>query len=276
MDDTTDRKQASPKVKKWVTVGVVLALVGGLTAYSLARQPDSDSAGGAEKAAQTESQFLIRIDDETVTDTEIAGLLNQGVDRAIVIDRYINKVIAARLGESKYSEQAKATLQAAKREVLANMYTVRRMQELRAAIKEEEVKSFYTENIRDENFTRWKLAYYLTPDPADIQGTLAKMKAGDKDALQQLRPLAEEGDGYLAAQLLPYNLGRVVAPLKKGDFTDILPIRNGYMTVLVEDVKKQEKPTLEKVRAEIIEVLATRRFNEELEKARRKANIEIS
>ena len=210
-----------------------------------------------------------------ITEMEVSGLMQSGIDRAIVIDRYINKVVAAERGKEMYAEEATAALRAAEREVLSTLYTTRRMQALRSAVSDEEVKAYYDANVLDQNFQQWKVSYYLSNDENDVQQTLGKLKSGDKQALEQLKPLVEQGDGYANAANLPYNLGRVVLKMKKGEFSEVLRLRNGLLVLKVDDMKQLQKPTLEQLKEEIVQAIALEKFNTELEDARRKAKVEL-
>lgn len=211
----------------------------------------------------------------TITEMELGGLLQAGVDKAIVVDRYINKVVAAEKGREMYVEEAKAALRAAEREVLSTLYTTKRMEELRKAVTDAEVKAYYDANVLDDNFKQWKVSYYLSTDPRDVQQTLERLKKGEKEAADQLKPLIEQGDGFAVAQALPYNLGRVVSRMKKGEFSDVLQLRNGLLVLKVEDMKQLKKPSVEELKQDIVQALALEKFNAELEQARRQAKVEL-
>lgn len=259
-----------------------LALVGLVAWAGMTVFGDTSSSGSsvspladANAASKGSDMVLASIDGMKVTEMEVGGLLQSGVDKAIVIDRYINKVIAAELGRKMYAAEAQATLQAAEREVLSTLYTTRRMEDLRKGVSDEQVKTYYDANVLDQNFQLWKVSYYLSADAADVQKTLASLKKGDKDAEEQLKPLIEQGDGFAAASALPYNLGRVVSKMKKGEYSEVLQLRNGLLILKVEDSKKIDKPTMEDLKQDIIQALAMQKFNEELEQARRKAKVEL-
>jgi peptidyl-prolyl cis-trans isomerase C len=272
--------------KKEVRTKIVMGTAGvalvGLVAWAgLTVFGGSGSSAGVSPVANANAAnkgsdlVLASIDGMKVTEMEVGGLLQQGVDKAIVIDRYINKVIAAELGRKMYAEEAQATLQAAEREVLSTLYTTRRMEDLRKGISDEEVKTYYDTNVLDQNFQLWKVSYYLSTDAADVQKTLASLKKGDKDAEEQLKPLVEQGDGFAAAAALPYNLGRVVSKMKKGEYSEVLQLRNGLLILKVDDSKKIDKPTLADLKQDIVQALAMQKFNDELEQARRKAKVEL-
>lgn len=149
------------------------------------------------------------------------------------------------------------------------------MEELRNAVTDEQVTAFYTQNILDQNFQQWKVSYYLSASEDDASKVLASLKKGDKEALDQLKPLVEQGDGYAAAVAIPYGLGRVVSKMKKGEFSEVLRLRNGLLVLRIDDMKQLTKPTQEELKQEIIQALALEKFNQELEQARRQAKVEL-
>ncbi|MEH6999362.1 MAG: peptidylprolyl isomerase [Limnobacter sp.] len=280
----SDNKVGMPFAKQKLTLGVAaLGLVGlvswaGWTAFQGPSNPSVSPVASAFAAGDSSGQSdrqVASINGMKITEMELGGMLQSGVDRAIVIDRYINKVVAAERGREMYVEEAKAALRAAEREVLSTLYTTKRMEELRKAVSDDDVKAYYDANVLDQNFQQWKVSYYLSNDQNDVQQTLDKLKKGDKDALDQLKPLVEQGDGYAVAQAMPYNLGRVVSKMKKGEFSEVLRLRNGLLVLKIEDSKQLKKPTLEELKQDIVQALALEKFNAELEQARRQAKVEL-
>ncbi|WP_394673462.1 peptidyl-prolyl cis-trans isomerase [Limnobacter sp.] len=281
----SDNKVGVPFAKQKVTLGVAALGMVGLVSWAgwTAFQGPSNtgvspvaSAFAAGTSANKSDREVASINGMKITEMELGGMLQSGVDRAIVIDRYINKVVAAERGREMYVEEAKAALRAAEREVLSTLYTTKRMEELRKAVSDDEVRAYYDANVLDQNFQQWKVSYYLSNDQNDVQQTLEKLKKGEKDALDQLKPLVEQGDGYAVAQALPYNLGRVVSKMKKGEFSEVLRLRNGLLVLKIEDSKQFKKPTMEELKQDIVQALALEKFNAELEQARRQAKVELS
>lgn len=278
-DDESVTEEGHGK-SKWVKILGLAFLAGGLAfggwkvfgGAGSSMNAHSTASNDASTSAQT---VVAKVNGLPVTESEIQGFLQTGVDRAVVVDRYINKVLAAERGRELYQKEAKAAIQAAEREVLATLYTSRRMQELREAVTEDQIKDYYTKNVLDENFKLWKVSYYLSGDANDLQNTLKSMKSGDSKALTQLKPLVEQGDGFAAATAMPYNLGRVVSKMKKGEFSEVLQLRNGLLVLRVDDVKQLDKPKLEAVKEEIRQALALQKFNEELEQTRKQAKVEL-
>lgn len=214
----SDNKVGMSFAKQKLTLSVAaLGLAGlvswaGWTAFQGPSSPSVSpvaSAFAADDSSGKSDREVASINGMKITEMELGVMLQSGVDRAIVIDRYINKVVAAERGREMYVEEAKAALRAAEREVLSTLYTTKRMEELRKAVSDDDVKAYYDANVLDQNFQQWKVSYYLSNDQKDVQQTLEKLKKGEKDALDQLKPLVEQGDGYAVAQALPYNLGRV-------------------------------------------------------------------
>ena len=280
----SETKVTVPFVKQKVTLGVAaVGMVGlvawaGWTAFAEPSSPSVSpvaSAFAAGDSSDKADRQVASINGKTVTEMELAGMLQSGVDRAIVIDRYINKVVAAERGRAMYAKEANAALRAAEREVLSTLYTTKRMEELRSAVSDDDVKAYYDANVLDENFQQWKVSYYLSNDENDVQQTLEKLKKGEKEALAQLKPLVEQGDGYAVAQALPYNLGRVVSKMKKNELSEVLRLRNGLLILKLEDSKQLKKPTLEELKQDIIQALALEKFNAELENARSQAQVEL-
>ena len=280
----SDNKLGIPFAKQKLTLSVAaLGLAGlvswaGWTAFQGPSSPSVSPVASAFAAGDSSGKSdreVASINGMKITEMELGIMLQSGVDRAIVIDRYINKVVAAERGREMYVEEAKAALRAAEREVLSTLYTTKRMEELRKAVSDDDVKAYYDANVLDQNFQQWKVSYYLSNDQKDVQQTLEKLKKGEKDALDQLKPLVEQGDGYAVAQALPYNLGRVVSKMKKGEFSEVLRLRNGLLVLKIEDSKQLKKPTVEELKQDIVQALALEKFNAELEQARRQAKVEL-
>ena len=263
------------KDKRKLILGAAGIGLSGLVVWSAMSVMSPVSTAVAAIEPDGSDVVLANINGQTVTEMEVTGLLQSGIDRAIVVDRYINKVIAAERGRDMYKQEAAAALRAAEREVLSTLYTTKRMEELRKSVSDEQVADFYSKNVLDQNFQQWKVSYYLSASEDDAVKVLASLKQGDKDALAQLKPLVEQGDGYAATAAIPYDLGRVVSKMKKGEFSEILRLRNGLLVLRIDDMKQLKKPALEEVKQEIIQALALEKFNLELEQARRQAKVEL-
>ena len=234
------------------------------------------STGQAHVMSPEPQKVVVKVDGEAVFQNEIEDLIQTGIDRAIVVDRMINKVIAAQKGKLAYPAETQLALKLAEREVLSTIYTTKRLQELRENVSEQDIAHYYSAQIKDENFKLWKVSYYLSQDPQDIQLTAEKLRNADPKALAQMLALTTENEGYLPAQALPYGLARVVNDMKKGEFSPVLNVRNGLMLVRLDDMRQGQKPSMEALRDQIREAIVLERFNRELEQARQEAKIELS
>ena len=63
--------------------------------------------------------------------------------------------------------------------------------------------------------------------------------------------------------------------MKKGEFSEVLRLRNGLLVLRIDDMRQLKKPTQEELKQEIIQALALEKFNQELEQARRQAKVEL-
>ncbi len=221
-------------------------------------------------------QIAALVNGEVISDTELQSGVSSGFDRAIVLDRYVNKVLSAQLGEKEYPDLAHEAKRAAYREVLSSLYTTRRMQAIRETITDEQIQVYYDQNVLPENYKEWRVKYYLSNDREDVIQTLDKMKKGDEAALSELELLVENSkDGYATLAEIPYGLGRVVSMLKPGEFSEVLSIRNGFIVIQLDQTRQLDVPTLDQLREQIVGILTTQQFNESLLQARRAAIIEL-
>lgn len=80
----------------------------------------------------------------------------------------------------------------------------------------------------------------------------------------------KDGNHFMSAAEVPYELGAAVKKLKAGDRLQSLMIREGALVMYVDDVKENPKPELPKVQAESKDLIVAERFNADI-KARRAA-----
>lgn len=273
----------SRRVKPAVITVLVLAALGGAAWWGMQRggigalvKPAEPSASAAAMNLALAKTVVATIDGKTVMEAELASLLATGADRAVAIDRYINKVLAAEAARSRYAEDARALSTAAEREVLANLYLQRRNQEILQSVTEEQVAEYYKANVRDEDYASFRLRYYLTRDQADAVNFRSLLDKADKGAQSRLSPLGNTGDGFLPFQGIPYGLGQVVRRAKPGEVIGPVTVRDGLLVLVLDDVRSGKKPEIGAVKNEIRALLADRQLTEELLGLRKKANIQLN
>ena len=210
-----------------------------------------------------------------ISEAEISGQTAQGIDRAVAIDRYVNKVLAAELARKAYPSDAEAALRGAEREVLSQLYVAKRTQDLRSAVTDAEVKGFYDKNVKAEDFSTYKVRFLATQDPKEADEVAAAIAAGKtKDVDAKFKP-AKDGDGFTAAQELPFGLGQVVRTMRAGEYSRPLVLRNGIFVLRVDEIKVGQKPEQTKVAGEIKDLIVAQRLGDELSGARRAARVEL-
>ena len=221
------------------------------------------------------TSIIATVNGVPVTESEVAPILAQGADRAVAVDRYINKVLAAEAGRRDYSDEARAALRAAEREVLAQLYLRRKSEDLARSVTDDKIKDYYDKNVKDEDYAQFKLRYYLSQDQADANRVRELADKGDKDALAKFTPV-KKGDEYSSTAEIPYGLGTVVKRAKSGERIGPVMVRDGLLILSVDEVKAGERPKYETVKEEIRSVLVSRQLNDLLSSARKSASITLN
>ncbi len=237
--------------KKWMIFGVLFIFVLCLIAYWAIKAVGSISEGSAVKISASEmslSDTLAVVNDEKITGSDIKLLLESGVDRAIAVDRTINKVLVANAARSLYPIESRDALRAAERDLLSGLFLRLKRQELLDMISQQAVEDYYEKNITQQQFDTYKLKYYLTRDLNDAERVKALLFTSDKDALAKLEYFNKESP-FVALSALPYNLGRVIKegymPSNKSrSILGPITVRDGYFIVMVEDFKAGSRPQL--------------------------------
>lgn len=231
-----------------------------------AHQAKSDAASGA--------LFVAQVNDDRITDADIAAAMNSGTDKAVAVDRAINKALAAQLAKQSYAKDAEAALAAVQRDVLSQLYIAKRSAALRESVTAADVQSYYDKNIDARAFAEYKISAYVTQDPKEAEQVASVVAAGGAASVSsKFQPIAE-GKSLKAGEL-PYGLGQVAAQLKPGEYSRPLALRNGIYMLRLDESKPGAKPDLAKVSDEIKDILVAERLNNELTKTRAVASITI-
>jgi hypothetical protein len=245
-------------------------------------------AGGAAAAAHwmksvfepaappaTAASVVALVNGEPITEFDIAGALLEGVDRANAVNGHVNKALAAQLASKEFPNDADTVRRAAVREALAQLYSDRRAQAVRAALSDAEVKAYYDANVKAEMFAGYKVSVLLTQDPKEAEEIAAAIAHGKaKEFDTRFKPIAG-GDGFAPMGQLPAGLGAVVRELKAGGTSRPLVMREGILILRLDDIKQNPKPELAAMAPRIKEILTVQKVNAELEKARHDARIEL-
>lgn len=266
-----------------VIAGVTMLAVGaaylgmdvlGSAAATDAKKEASKIAAPAA-AGLSNVKVVASVDGAEITEAELLPFLNAGLDKAIAIDRAINKVVAANTADKLYKTVSKSAMQSAKNDILANVYVNERSTEVRNAVTEADIKQFYQERVKVEDFTTMRLRFFVSVDPKEAQEVYDGVGRGDKEAMAKLTFVKKDGDHFMNAAEVPYGLGGALKKLKAGERLQPLTIREGALVMYVDDVKANPKPELTKVQAEIKDLIVAERFNADIKARRAASKIEL-
>ena len=287
-NDTPTPDTAEAPVRNSAKLGVVallvLALGGG--AWYLYSQGKLPGLGGKAAPAAAAAKpvvppvdglrVLAEVNGKAITAEEVAPATAQGLDRAVAVDRYVTRLLAAEAANEMYPDAAKAAKAAAEREVLATLYLNRRGAELLQAVTDADSAKFYKEQVRDADYASYKLNYYLTQDQLDAATMERNIAADDSEAKAKFVPVSREGDGFIPLANTPYGLGQLVATAKAGDYLRAVRVRDGFLILHIEQVRPGKKPAQnDEVKDQIRRIIAQRRLSDELVERREKAQVKL-
>lgn len=246
----------------------------GTAAATDTRKFAANAAAGVS-GSDAASKVIAVVDGAEITEAELTPFLNAGLDKAIAVDRAINKVIAANNAERMYRQIARRAVQSNRNDVLANVFVSQRSAEMRSGVTDADIKAFYQDRVKTEDFTAFRLRFFVSVDAKEAQEVFDAIGRGDKDALAKLAFVRRDGDHYMGAADVPYGLGAAVKKLKAGERLQPVTVREGILILYVDDVKINPKPALEKVRAEITDLIVAERFNADMKARRVASKIEL-
>ncbi len=250
-----------------------LNVLGTAAATDTRREVSKVNASAAAGGAVT--RVVATVDGSEISEAELAPFLNAGLDKAIAIDRAINKVVAANSADKLYSKVSKSAMQSAKNEILANVFVNQRSIEVREGVTEADVKTFYQDRVKVEDFTTFKLRFFVSVDGKEAQDQFDAVGRNEKEAMAKLAFVKKDGDHYINAAEVPYGLGAAIKKLKAGERLQPVTVREGILILYVDDVRANPKPELAKVQNEIKDLLVAERFNADMKARRAAAKIEL-
>ncbi|MEB0135317.1 peptidylprolyl isomerase [Actimicrobium sp. CCC2.4] len=235
----------------------------------------NESRSDIGNVKQSANRIVAVVDGAEIAEAELLPFLNAGLDKAVAVDRAINKVVAANSADKLYRQVAKTALQSARNEVLASVFINQRSQEVRNSVTEKDIKTFYENRVKADDFTTFKLKFFVSVDGKEAQDVFDGVGRGEKEAMAKLTWVRKDGEHYLTAAEVPYGLGVAVKKLKAGQRLQPVTVREGTLVLYVDDIKSNPKPELAKVEGEIKDLLVAERFNEDMKARRAAAKIEL-
>ena len=223
------------------------------------------------------------VNGQPIYEEELGQMLQQ-MPKAVAIDNYVNKVLAAQAntqGSSAQQQAAERRIQMASREIHSGVYFETSAKEIEGAVTEAEINDFYAKNISDSLFTKYDASYALYADPESAKEARSALsdKGGEayKGAAKSFKKFEDPNakGALFTVQQFPYDLGRVVEQLKIGDYSQPLPTRNGYFILTLNEKVAGKKPEVKDVKAQIVQALVQQRISEKITSLRGKARIEL-
>lgn len=225
---------------------------------------------------QTGTPDLVAIiNGEEVSRGELAPEMASGLDQAIAIDRYINKVVIAEEARKKYLQLHADELRGVEREYLSQLYLRKRGQEIDATIDASAIQAYYDTNVLDENYRQYKLKYMLVSDPTEVQRVYHGARNRTPDIMAKFEWVGGQADQFLTLPQVPYGMGKALKSLKKGEVSEPLLSRNGTFIFYVDDVREGRRPPLEEVTQQVRSVLVAQQLEHDVKSIRGKASIQL-
>jgi peptidyl-prolyl cis-trans isomerase C len=241
-----------------------------------------DAAASTTKTLQnkkpeqrTGSPVVATVDNTPILEDDIKPLMLNGVDRAIALDRYINKLVTASAAREKYAADADRALETAGREILSQLYLQRISEDLARGIQDADIERFYKERIKAEDYREYRVRYVLLSNLADAQTFAQEAASGDKKAMAKFKDITDQPRGWLKARDIPYGLGQLVSPMKPGSISKPVTLRNGYMVLELEDTQDQKPPELKDIKTDIKNILISEAVVRDVAQRRSKIRIEL-
>jgi peptidyl-prolyl cis-trans isomerase C len=236
-----------------------------LPAQSVA--PQNSKGTVSASGSSIPDRVVAVVNGTSVSEAEItaAGISN-AVSRAQLVDDYVNKTLMAQQAQSNPTAELNARLERARRELLANAWVQDTSQKIQSSLTQQDMQDVYDKEIKDSMFARYKLSF--------VRGATAEEAQSQRTDWMVLK--TDRGEEWLTTDVIPYQMGSLVATLKKGDATQsALAVRDGFLRIRVDDIREGKKPSFEELKPRITEVLLGRKLQLALQELRGRADIRI-
>lgn len=237
-----------------------------------AAKPDSKSK---PKSTPEPRRLAAMVDDLAIYEDELAPVVQTGVDRAIALDRAINRVITARAAKQFHEQEAQAAVENASREILSQLYLQKATQKLSDSITDKEIKDWYDRRITADDYREYQAGYVLMGNAEEANRIATDAARSDKKALAQFKPITDQPDQWLKARDFPYGLGQMVARMKAGDISKPVALRNGWFVLMLKQTRENPPPALDTVKTEIRNILVSEALVKDINRIRQSARIEL-
>lgn len=264
------------KISSKTFIGAVAALgIAGTVgaAYSF-------SAPNTVATKPVSAAVIAMVNGQGIAETALVPMLQNGLDRTNALDRRITLEVVAQATEKQFAGEARAVIEAARADILFQLYAAKRTAALRTAVTDADIAAVYETKITADDSRLMKVRVFVTSDAKDAQTTYEavstrKASPEGKEALAKFSYIKKDGDHFISVPEIPYNLGQVLKKLKAGEALLPTVIREGVLVAFVEETKEVPKPSLDKVREDIRTFLVNDRLSQEIQSLRKEAKIEL-
>lgn len=237
-------------------------------------------------------QTLVTINGQDITDMEVLAFnALQGKQPAStreaqvkLLNQLINTTLIAQQGEKAGLEKlpnVKAAIDMARLQVLAeaqvNNYLTNH------PVTEEEIKAAYEKKYTPENLQEYKVRHILVQTEDEAKEVIASLDKGADFAelakTKSLDPSKDTGGelGWISRQQVVKPFGDAMVKVKKGTYSKE-PVQTpfGWHVIQIEEIRKQEAPPLEEVKAQLANELRQKKLAEYITGLRQSAKIELA
>lgn len=191
------------------------------------------------------------------------------------IDSMITAAVLAKDAYNNYPVDAYLTVLDAQNVILSQFWLSKQIEKEIKSITDDQIKKWYEENVKDEQYDKYSVSYYLSGDEKDAKAVFDLVKKGDKEAIKRFVPV-KTNDGHnesVSKDAIPYGLGNLLTQMKEGEYLAPVLTRDGYFIIHLESKTSGTKPSLEVVSNEIRNILAQQALSDRIQTLRSQANI---
>lgn len=231
--------------------------------------PILQAKDGVSTPGKPQSDRVVAVvNGQAVNEAEVTAVgISNAVSRAQLVDDYVNKILMAQeLENQPMSPDLAARIERSRREMLAATWAQTRSQQIQNSLTNQELQDVYAKEIKDSIFAHYKISF--------IRGSTVEEAQNQHAQWTSLK--TDRGEEWLPTDAIPYQMGGLVATLKKGESTQsALSVRDGFLRLRVDDIQEGKKPSFDELKPRITEVLVNRKLQLALQELRGKADIRM-
>lgn len=197
-----------------------------------------------DRSSAMTGKVLATVNGDTITTHDLTPLLQMGMDPAVALDRYINRLLASQRARAVLPVvELNQAMRSAERDALAQLFLTHRGNDLSAQLAHADIERWY-----GQHFDTYAVRYFLTGDPAEAKSAADGARAKDATWLAKFLPMPRNGqpgtpNKRLTLAEIPYDMGHLFATMKVGEVTAPQTTRHGIFVLLLDDITPAPAPT---------------------------------